>query len=46
MDSMLYQPQTALRLHYPTEIDKRQPVGDNPPAGAIIDYFFKVARQG
>ena len=29
--SILYQPQTALRLHYPTEFDKRQPVGENPP---------------
>ena len=25
LDSLLYQPQTALRLHYPTEVDKRQP---------------------
>jgi len=29
VDAILYQPQTALRLHYPTEFDKRQPVGDN-----------------
>jgi len=28
-------------LHYPEEFDKRQPVGDNPPPGAIIDYYFK-----
>src|ERR1700730_7984490 len=40
-DTILYQPQTALRLHYPTEVDKRQPVGDNPPPGAIIDYYLK-----
>ena len=40
-DVILYHPQTALRLHYPTEFDRRQPVGDNPPAGAIIDYYFK-----
>ena len=45
MDSLLYQPQTALRLHYPTEFDKRQPVGDNPPAGAILDYYLKVAAK-
>jgi len=45
MDALLYQPQTALRLHYPTEVDKRQPAGDNPPAGAIIDYFLKVAAK-
>src|SRR5947207_10801098 len=40
VDFVLYQPQTALRLHYPEEFDRRQPVGDNPPAGAMIDYFL------
>jgi photosystem II stability/assembly factor-like uncharacterized protein len=42
-DVLLYQPQTALRLHYPTEFDRRQPVGDNPPSGAMIDYYLKTA---
>ena len=42
-DSVLYEPQTALRLHYAEEFDKRQPVGDNPPPGAMIDYYFKTA---
>jgi photosystem II stability/assembly factor-like uncharacterized protein len=45
MDSLLYQPQTALRLHYPTEFDKRQPVGENPPAGAILNYYLKAAAK-
>jgi photosystem II stability/assembly factor-like uncharacterized protein len=45
VDAILYQPQTALRLHYPEEFDKRQPVGDNPPPGAIIDYYFKSTPQ-
>ena len=44
-DMILYEPQTALRLHYPEEFDRRQPVGDNPPAGAIIDYYFKAAPK-
>ncbi|HJT82134.1 MAG TPA: hypothetical protein VJ719_13135 [Chthoniobacterales bacterium] len=44
-DVVLYQPQTALRLHYPTDVDRRQPVGDNPPAGAMIDYYFKTAPK-
>jgi len=44
-DVILYQPQTALRLHYPEDFDKRQPVGDNPPPGAIIDYYFKTAPK-
>src|SRR5437870_2883035 len=44
-DIILYQPQTAFRLHYPEEFDKRQPVGDNPPSGAIIDYYFKTVPK-
>ena len=44
-DMLLYQPQTAVRLHYPEEIDKRQPAGDNPPMGAMIDYYFKTAPK-
>jgi photosystem II stability/assembly factor-like uncharacterized protein len=44
-DIILYQLQTALRLHYPTEFDKRQPVGDNPPPGAIINYYFKTTPK-
>lgn len=44
-DSILYQPQTAVRLHYPTDVDKRQPVGDNPPAGAILNYYLKTAAK-
>jgi photosystem II stability/assembly factor-like uncharacterized protein len=45
LDALLYQPQTALRLHYPTDVDKRQPVGENPPAGAILNYFLKAAAK-
>jgi photosystem II stability/assembly factor-like uncharacterized protein len=44
-DMVLFQPQTAYRLHYPEEIDKRQPAGDNPPPGAMIDYYFKTAPK-
>ncbi|MEP6604193.1 MAG: glycosyl hydrolase [Spartobacteria bacterium] len=44
-DTVLYQPQTALLLNYPTEFDKRQPVGENPPAGAIVDYYLKTAPK-
>ena len=44
-DMVLYQPQTAVRLHYPEEIDKRQPAGENPPPGAMIDYYFKTAPR-
>jgi photosystem II stability/assembly factor-like uncharacterized protein len=42
----LYAPQTALRLHYPDAVDSRRPVGENPPAGALIDYVLKAAPKG
>ncbi|MEP6976089.1 MAG: glycosyl hydrolase [Spartobacteria bacterium] len=42
----LYAPQTAYRLHYPDEIDSRQPAGTNPPSGAIINYYLKDAPKG
>jgi photosystem II stability/assembly factor-like uncharacterized protein/DNA-binding FrmR family transcriptional regulator len=42
---VLYKPQPALRLHLPDQIDRRGPVGDNAPLGAIIDYYFKTAPK-
>ena len=42
----LYEPQTAVRLHYPDEIDTHQAAGTNPPSGAILDYYFKDAPKG
>jgi photosystem II stability/assembly factor-like uncharacterized protein len=45
-DMTLYQPQTAIRLHYPEEIDAHQAAGTNPPPGAIIDYYLKDAPKG
>ena len=41
-DAILFKPQTALRLSYPDEVNTRRPVGANPPAGALIDYYFKT----
>lgn len=45
-DLTLYAPQTALRLHYPDEVNKHGAVGENPPPGAIIDYYFKNVPKG
>ncbi|HZU21262.1 MAG TPA: hypothetical protein VE998_00430, partial [Terriglobales bacterium] len=42
-DVLLYRPETAVRLHLPEEVERRGAVGDNPPPGAIIDYYFKSA---
>jgi hypothetical protein len=30
-----------VKLHYPSQVERRLPVGDNPPAGAVIDYYLK-----
>lgn len=43
---VLYTPETAVRLHYPDAVDSRHPVGENPPAGAIIDYVLPTAPSG
>ncbi len=40
---VLYTPENAVRLYYPDEVNKRGPVGQNPPAGAIIDYVLDAA---
>jgi photosystem II stability/assembly factor-like uncharacterized protein len=40
---ILYRPAQAVRLHLPDEINHRGPVGDDPPLGAMIDYYFKTA---
>ncbi|MGA7920351.1 MAG: hypothetical protein WCA38_11835, partial [Candidatus Acidiferrales bacterium] len=39
-DIILFKPEPAVRLHYPEQVDKRRPVGENPPTGALIDYYF------
>jgi hypothetical protein len=31
-----------VRVHLPDAVDRRGPVGDNPPRGAIIDYYFRT----
>jgi hypothetical protein len=41
-DVHLFQPAHTVRLHYPNEVERRLPVGDNPPAGAVIDYYLKT----
>ena len=38
----LFQPSPAVRLHLPDQVDRRRPVGDNPPKGAVLDYYLKA----
>ncbi len=40
-DFHLYQPAVATRLHFPDQVDRRRPVGDNPPKGAVLYYYLK-----
>jgi len=40
-DVHLFRPATAVRLHIPAQVERRLPVGDNPPPGAVIDYYLK-----
>jgi photosystem II stability/assembly factor-like uncharacterized protein len=40
-DFHLYQPATATRLHFPDSVERKRPVGDNPPKGAILYYYLK-----
>ncbi len=41
-DFHLFQPSPTVRLHFPDQVDRRRPVGDNPPKGAILDYYLKA----
>ena len=45
-DVVLYRPEPAVRLFYPDQVDSRHPVGQNPPAGALIDYVLKTPPHG
>jgi hypothetical protein len=45
-DVQLYAPEKAYRLYYPDQVDARRPVGENPPAGALIDYYFASKPAG
>jgi photosystem II stability/assembly factor-like uncharacterized protein len=40
-DFALYAPASAYRLRTLDQVDRRRPVGENPPGGAILDYYFK-----
>jgi photosystem II stability/assembly factor-like uncharacterized protein len=42
----LYAPATAYRMQNPDEITKSVVVGQNPPAGAVIDFFLKDLPKG
>jgi hypothetical protein len=43
---VLYKPRVTYRLRWPLFFERRQPVGENPPNGAIIYYYFPAAPKG
>lgn len=42
----LYAPETGYRLYYPDQVDMHPPKGQNPPAGALIDYYLPATPSG
>ena len=46
----LYQPEVAIRVrrdaNQDTPFPPEMPAGDNPPSGAVIDYYLKAAPAG
>jgi len=46
----LFRPATAIRLrndmNQDTPLPPEMPAGDNPPTGAVLDYYFKSAPPG
>ncbi|MBZ5645876.1 MAG: glycosyl hydrolase [Acidobacteriia bacterium] len=45
-DVHLFRTESAVRLHLPEDVNRRRPVGQNPPPGAIIDYYLKTKPAG
>lgn len=49
-DAFLFRPQAAIRVrrdqNQDTPLPPEMPAGDNPPEGAVLDYFLKSAPAG
>jgi len=45
-DMTLYKPEITYILHWPEFYEKRQPVGENPPVGAVLYYYLKSTPKG
>ncbi len=44
-DVVLYQPAPTYRMNFPEQVDKKRPVGENPPNGVIVSYYLKRAAR-
>jgi hypothetical protein len=45
-EAVLYKPRLTYRMRWPDFFERRQPVGENPPNGALIYYYFPTAPKG
>jgi len=45
-EAVLYKPRATYRFRWPDFYEKRQPVGQNPPNGAILYYYLPAAPKG
>ncbi len=45
-EAVLYKPRLTYRMRWPDFFERAQPVGENPPTGTIVYYYFPVAPKG
>ena len=45
-DVILYRPAPVYRMNFPEAVDKRRPVGENPPNGLVVSYYLNTAPKG
>ena len=45
-EAVLYKPRLTYRMRWPDFFERRQPVGKNPPTGAIVYYYLPTAPKG
>ena len=45
-EAVLYKPRLTYRLRWPDFFERHQPVGENPPTGAIIYYYLPYVPKG
>ena len=45
-EAVLFKPRVTYRMHWPDSYEKRQPVGENAPNGAILYYYLPAAPKG
>ena len=44
-EAILFKPEAALRLHYPDQVDRRGPVGDDTPAGRSLTITSRLPLE-